>query len=298
MNKISNEENEDYDFQEEESLLKKLKSYLGFSSDHSIYHKLLEIIQDYNHTNKNNIKNEDIQELHLLKNVLLLRNKKAKDIMIPRANIVAINISSTLKEIIEILKINGLSRIPVYKDNLDEIVGFIHAKDLINNSLTNTNNFSVEKLLRQVIFISPFMYAIDILYELKSKICHMAMVVDEFGGICGIITMEDIFEEIVGDITDEYDIISASQQVNILNNNSLECDAKIDLSVLEATIGNFLTPKERKENNTLAGLIIFLLGRIPSKSEIIKHSSGVEFEIISSDSIKINKIIVHHKVTK
>ena len=101
-----------------------------------------------------------------------------------------------------------------------------------------------------------------------------------------------------GDITDEYDIISASQKVNILNNNSLECDAKIDLSVLEATIGNFLTPKERKENNTLAGLIIFLLGRIPSKSEIIKHSSGVEFEIISSDSIKINKIIVHHKVTK
>lgn len=276
-------------------MIKKIKSYLSWHSaffnkkkvENFTYEKLLELIVAYDDSNSQN----SITEQYLFKNIILLRGKQVQDIMIPRTDMVAIGDDASLEEILNLMNKSGYSRLPVYNDNLDNVIGFIHIKDLIP-IIGKDHNLVVNSILRQVIFISPYMNLLNLLYEMKIKRIHMAIVVDEFGGIDGLITIEDVMEEIVGDITDEHDKIP-NQMIYFLSNNTIEVDARMSLNDLEEKLDLKFSEDEKEEANTLSGLLISLLGYIPVKNEVIKHSSGLEFKILSVGPLKINKVAIY-----
>ncbi len=277
-------------------IIKKIKSYLSWNTiffnknkmqDYT-YEKLLDLIISYDKNDNSN----SITERYLFRNIISLRNKQVQDIMIPRVDIVAIENCLHIDNILQIMYKSGYSRLPVYKDNLDNVVGFVHIKDLIP-TLSKKSDLEIDSVLRQVIFISPYMNLFNLLYEMKIKRIHMAIVVDEFGGIDGLITIEDVMEEIVGDITDEHDKIP-TQMIYFLPNNLIEVDAKIFLEELEEVLHIKFSEEEKEESNTLSGLLITLLGYIPSKNELIKHENlGLEFKILSVGPLKINKVCIY-----
>ncbi len=248
---------------------------------------LLSTIKHYRDAS-NNI--NDISEYYLFSNIIALRGKKAKDVMIPRADILALSISSKLDYVIKESQNKGYSRLPIYKDNLDNVIGFLHVKDLIP-IIANNSPFEIKDIIRPIIFVSPYMKILDLLYEMKTKKLQLAIVVDEFGGVDGLVTMEDVMEEIVGEITDEHDK-NIAFIINKISNFKIEIDARISIEDLEKSIGSFATTEEKEEFETLGGLVAFIAGYIPSVNEIITHSSGVEFLIKSADALKVKKIIV------
>ncbi|MFL1780593.1 Hemolysin family protein [Candidatus Hepatincolaceae symbiont of Richtersius coronifer] len=252
------------------------------------YDKLVNLIKDYD----KNSETHNISEHSLISNVIFLRDKRAQDIAMPRIDIVAVRDDIDIQEILNVIQKSGHSRLPVFKDNLDNVTGFIHVKDLIP-ILNKQGPLVIDTILRQIIFISPYMNLLDLLYEMKTRRIHMALVVDEFGGVDGLITMEDVMEEIVGDITDEYDKVPLNMIESILP-GVLEADARIELDELEKQTGSFVSTEEKEEFNTVAGLIVSLAGYIPSKNELILHPSGVEFKILSADPVKVNKVCVYY----
>jgi CBS domain containing-hemolysin-like protein len=280
-------------------LVKKFKDYLKsyiswnniFFNKNNIqdytYEKLLELILLYDKYKNNN----SISEHYLFKNIITLRDKQVQDIMIPRVDIVAIEENWELDEILQLMTSSGYSRLPVYEDNLDNLLGFLHIKDLIP-IIKKKGVLNIKNILRQVIFISPYMKLFDLLYEMKVKRVHMAIVVDEFGGIDGLITIEDVMEEIVGDITDEHDKIPHEMLVP-MPNSTIEADARVSLEEVEQVLGNIFSKEEKEECNTLSGLLVFLVGYIPSKNEVIRHKSGIEFKVLSVDPLKINKVCIY-----
>ncbi|MCL2567023.1 MAG: hemolysin family protein [Alphaproteobacteria bacterium] len=252
------------------------------------YEKLLEMFSLY-YTKDGN----DVSENYFIKNIIDFRDKRAQDIMIPRIDIIAAPVESEVEDIIKIMSKSGFSRIPIYEDNLDNTIGFIHVKDLLP-SLRKKHQAKLPNMVRGVLFISPYMKLLDLLYEMKLKGVHMAMVVDEFGGVDGLITFEDILEEIIGGIRDEYNKAPAPKIIEI-ESGILEADGRVNIHDLEEYTGRFSTQEENEESNTISGLIVALVGYVPSKSEIIIHPSGIEFKIISVDPLKINKVMVDYR---
>ncbi len=252
------------------------------------YQKLLELLVHHD-----NIQNNNISETYLVRNILSLRNKSVQDIMIPRVDVVAFEENSPMDDILQHMDKSGYSRFPVYKDNLDNVTGFIHVKDIIP-ILEKKNIVNLSSILRSVLFISPYMKLLDLLYDMKIKRIHMAMVVDEFGGVDGLITFEDVMEEIVGDIRDEYDK-APTDLIKIESVWSLEADGRINIDDLEEYTGKFTSDEEKEESNTLSGLIVSLIGYIPAKNELIQHPSGIDFKIIAVDPLKINKVMVNYE---
>lgn len=232
-------------------------------------------------------------ELYILNNVAKMREEAAEDILIPRVDIIAVEKDINLDELLKVFTKYGYSRLPVYNETLDDTLGFVHVKDLIN-VLKKGSELNIASILRPVLFVSPYIKIVDLLFEMIAKRNHIAMVVDEFGGIDGLITIEDIIEEIVGDITDEHDKFS-KKMILINKAGYLEADARLSVAELEEIVGKFLTQEEKDEVDTVGGLITFLSGRVGHKNEIIKHPSGIEFEILAADPLKVIKIGVHYK---
>lgn len=253
--------------------------------DHYRYERLLEVLSL--HSTKGV---EDISENYFINNIISFRNKRAQDIMIPRIDIVTIEDESNLDDLLKVMSKSGFSRIPVFKDTLDSVIGFVHIKDLIP-FIKKRAEINLPNIVRNVLFISPYMNLFDLLYEMKLKRAHMAMVVDEFGGVDGLITFEDLLEEIVGDIRDEYDVAPIAS-INTKEPGIIEVDGRVDIDDLEKQTGIFSSFEEKEESNTISGLIVSLVGYIPAKNEIISHPSGVEFTILSVDPLKINKVLV------
>lgn len=250
--------------------------------------ELLDIVHSKPHDGSNS------PELYILNNIVNIKDQKAIDILTPRVDIIAIDQDIDLDELTNLFIKHGFSRLPVYGESLDDILGFLHVKDLIQ-IFKKGNGFNIDKILRPVLFVSPYIRILDLLFEMIAKRSHMAMVVDEFGGIDGLITIEDIIEEIVGDIHDEHDKFS-QKQITLIKDGYLEADARLALKELEQSIGDFLQDEEKEEVETLGGLIYYLAGRVPTKSEIIIHPSGVEFEILAGDPIKVTKIGVRYNL--
>ncbi len=253
--------------------------------DNYRYEKLLEVLPLIYTKDES-----DVSERYFISNILSSRNKRVQDIMTPRVDILAIEEKSSVEDLLKIMNKGGFSRIPIFKENLDNVVGFIHIKDLIP-SIKKRTDISLPNIVRSVLFISPYMKLFDLLYEMKLKRVHMAMVVDEFGGVDGLITFEDILEEIVGDIRDEYDKAPIAR-IKAKEIGVIEVDGRVDIDDLEQYTGSFSTEEEKEESNTISGLIVSLVGYIPSKNEIISHPSGIEFTILSVDPLKINKVMV------
>jgi len=228
-------------------------------------------------------------ERGLLRNILRLRDLSARDVMVPRADIVAVAEDTEADALIAQLGSHGHSRLPVYRETLDDIVGFIHIKDLLN-ARAGGRPFELKKLLRQILFVAPSMRVLDLLLQMRLSRQHLALVVDEFGGIDGLITIEDLVEQIVGEIEDEHDIAEGPKLIP-RPDGTLVADARATIREFEERVGPVLTEQERAAYiDTLGGLVVSLAGRVPSRGELVTHPSGIAFEVIDADPRRIRRL--------
>jgi len=233
----------------------------------------------------------DAQERALLGNVLRLRGITAYDVMVPRADIMAIPESHSLAETIALIQTEGHSRYPIYRDGLDDIVGMVHIKDVFA-AIGKEADFSLAAILRRPLFVVPSIPVLDLLLQMRQARVHMALVVDEYGGIDGLITIEDLVETIVGDISDEHDEIKA-QQITERPDGALDLDARTPIAAFEEKLGTILTDEERAADiDTVGGLVFTLAGRVPARGELVSHPSGLEFRILEADPRRIRRLRV------
>jgi len=245
-------------------------------------------------------------ERTILKNVLDLAEKRVEDVMIPRADIEAIETSETLGVLVTRFRQVGHSRMPVYTDSLDNITGFIHVKDALRRitepvtdpeatvpvKLVSTPLRSrLEKLdlVRQVLFVPPLMPVGDLLQQMQLKRVHMAVVIDEYGGTDGLVTIEDLLEAVVGEIEDEHDDDVAL--VRKVNSNVFIASARAELEEVQEVIGPDFDPgSHADEVETLGGLVFELAGHVPAKGEHVNGIKGFEFEILQADSRQVKRV--------
>jgi CBS domain containing-hemolysin-like protein len=185
----------------------------------------------------------------------------------------------------------GHSRVPVYRETLDNVIGFVHVKDLLGPA-TERRTIKLSLMLRKVLFVAPSVPILDLLVQMRQARTHIAMVVDEFGGIDGLVTIEDLIEEIVGEIEDEHDVADGPRLAERAD-GTLIADARTPIEVLEERQGIQLRSNgEQEEVDTLGGLVSGLAGRVPKRGEIIAHPSGIEFEVLDADPRKIKRLRV------
>ncbi|WP_426956049.1 hemolysin family protein [Muricoccus radiodurans] len=233
----------------------------------------------------------DPQERTILGNVLRLRDKTAVDVMIPRADIVAMPANLSLEEAIRLIQREGHSRFPVYRENLDDILGMVHIKDVFA-AVGTDGPFDIQAILRRLLFVVPQVPVLDLLLQMRESRTHMALVVDEYGGIDGLVTIEDLVETIVGDISDEHDE-DAPPQITERPDGTLDLDARMPVAAFEARLGEVLTAEERTQDiDTVGGLVFTLAGRVPARGELISHPSGLEFRVLDSDPRRIRRLRV------
>lgn len=224
----------------------------------------------------------------LLQNILHLRDVTAYDVMVPRADITAVEISTPQADLIRLMTGEAHSRLPVYRESLDDVRGVVHIKDVLAQTL-KTEPFDLANMLRKVLFVSPSMRVLDLLLEMRLTRVHMAMVVDEYGGIDGLVTIEDMIEAIVGDIQDEHD----AEEPGMIErpDGSWLADARTDIAHFEDKVGAVLTEEEREADiDTLGGLVVFLAGRVPTRGEIVRHSSGLQIEVVDGDPRRVKRL--------
>lgn len=231
----------------------------------------------------------------LLANILKLRDKTVRDVMVPRVDIISIAADTPLDEVVRLIQAEAHSRYPIYRESLDDVIGMIHIKDVLAYWGT-AKKFNLRDILRRVVFVAPTMPVLDMLLDMRRQRTHMALVVDEFGGTDGLLTIEDLVEEIVGEIEDEHDVAQPPTLAR-RNDGTLDVNGRTTVELLEKEIGNVLSDDERREIDTVGGLIFSLLGRIPERGEVVSHPSGVEFEILDVDPRRIRRLRVRPPVT-
>jgi len=225
-------------------------------------------------------------ENELLKNLAGLRGITASDVMVPRIDIVSVAMSDDFNEIVKQLIKTNHSRVPVRNESLDDIVGILHIKDVLANLFLKEKQ-DITNLLKKPIFVSPSISLLDLLYEMRVKRRHLALVVDEYGGIDGLVTIEDLVEELVGEIEDEHDL-SSECRLEKVKDGSIIVEARITIDLLEGFISSIRKEDLNDEIDTLGGFIISISGRVPVKGEVIRYSpSGLKFEILEADPRKV-----------
>lgn len=224
----------------------------------------------------------------LIVNILKLHELTAEDVMVPRAEISAAPIETDLKSMAQLMAREAHSRLPVYRETLDEVVGFIHIKDLLGT--VDRDDVAVKDLVREILFAAPSIRVLDLLLEMRAARTHMAIVVDEYGGVDGLVTIEDLVEEIVGEIDDEHD--DDGPALTPRSDGSVLVDARARIEELETLIGPFADDEERDEIDTLGGVVFKLIDRVPRRNEVIAHPSGIEFEIVDADPRQIKRMCV------
>jgi CBS domain containing-hemolysin-like protein len=237
------------------------------------------------------------EERILLLNILKLRGRTADDVMVPRADIVSAPADVTLQALVKLLVEEGHSRLPVYRETLDDVIGMVHMKDVLVQLAEGRQPFDITRMLREVLFVAPSARLLDLLLEMRLKRVHMALVVDEFGGIDGLLTIEDVVEEIVGEIEDEHDVVEQPKVVQRPDGTVL-ADARATIEEFEERVGPVLSEAEREEDiDTLGGLVFSLAGRIPKRGEVVQHPSGLSFEVMDADSRRIKRLKVKNLPT-
>ncbi|MBI4961944.1 MAG: HlyC/CorC family transporter [Desulfomonile tiedjei] len=260
------------------NLVRWLKSKIGLERTP------LEIQQVLDESEERGLIDED--EGEMIEGIVELKQTFAREIMIPRINIVAAPKNSTREEILNTIIESGHSRIPVYEENLDHIVGILYAKDLLPLWLNGEKEFTIEEILKEPYFVPETKRINDLLNELRTKKSHLAVIVDEYGGTAGIVTIEDIIEEIIGEIRDEHDF--EEEPFVAQEDGSVLVDAKVNIYDFEEKFGVTI-PKEGYD--TLGGFIIHFLGRVPKKGEEMDYE-GLVMRIHSGDQKRITRILV------
>jgi putative hemolysin len=220
----------------------------------------------------------------MMSRILELGDLQAKDVMVPRTSIVALDIAWPIEKILDIVIEEGYTRMPVYKGNIDNIVGIIYTKDMLG-MIKNRGLIVFQDLIRIPYFVPETKYVDDLLKEFKKGKIHIAIVVDEFGGTAGLITLEDILEEIVGDIKDEYDI--EEKEIEQIDGKTYIVKGKIEIEKINSQIGIDIPIEE--DVNTIGGAIMAIAGKVPKSGEIIKLGN-IQFTILKSDEKRIEKI--------
>ncbi|MDA3900779.1 MAG: hemolysin family protein [Spirochaetes bacterium] len=233
--------------------------------------------------------NSDLEESkkQMIHGIMKLSELCAREIMIPRVDIVSIKHNTSLKEIITIASDAGHSRIPVYNSTIDEITGILYVKNLLTYILDKRRKFDIKKELHKPFFIPETMPLDELLVDFKKKRQHLAVVVDEYGGVAGLVTMEDILEEIVGDINDEFDEHEAPECIK-LSKGVFDVDSRMSITDLNSELGTSL-PTE--EFDTIGGLVFDLFGKIPEKNDTIEFDS-MKFEVKEIEGTRINRITI------
>jgi magnesium and cobalt transporter len=231
----------------------------------------------------------DRHERLLIQNILRLRETTADDVMIPRADIVAIRADLTLEQTIEQIRSDGHSRLPVYREQLDDIIGMVHVKDVFA-CVGRAEAFSLEAIMRKPLMVAPRIRVLDLMLQMRQQRVHMALVVDEYGGIDGLVTIEDLVETITGEIDDEHDD-EATPMVTERPDGALDLNARLPVEEFEKRMGPILSEDERDADiDTVGGLVFTLAGRVPAKGEVISHPSGLEFRILDADARRIRRL--------
>jgi len=241
-----------------------------------------------NEENKSDIENlNDNNEKNLIKNILQLNEKSVEDIMIPRSEIIAVNYDQSYGEILDVIKEESHSRMPVYKTNIDNVVGFFHIKDFIKKS---HSNFDLSQILREVLYVAPKSPILELLKTMRSSRIHIGLVVDGVGGVDGLVTIEDLVEEIVGDIEDEHDAEDQDDLILEKSKNSITVDSSYRIEDLENFFNIKISRNDEDEIFTVGGLVYSKINRIPKSSEIIQADDNLTIKIIKSNNRKIETV--------
>ena len=241
-------------------------------------------------------KNENFVDLNRETNneVGNLLRLSVEDVSIPKADIVAVHDSITKDELFDTFKNTALTRLPVYENTLDNPLGFVHFKDFIlkSNSNDDVSPFLVKNILRNLLFVPPSMSLGVLLSKMQAERTHMALVIDEYGGVDGLVTIEDLIEQVVGDIEDEHD--EANQKDWLLEKpGQYLATAKTSLREFKDETGLDLTNEasiDAEEIDTFGGLVFMLAGRVPVRGEVVPHPHGMEFEIVEADPRRVKKL--------
>jgi hemolysin (HlyC) family protein len=233
----------------------------------------------------------DRQERALIANVLRLRGITVDDVMVPRADIVAMPSTIRFEDALALVRRENHSRLPVYGEQLDDVLGMVHIKDLLAFS-GDPDSFRLQSILRQPLMIAPQMPVLDLLLQMRQRRIHLALVIDEYGGIDGLVTIEDLVETIVGDISDEHDEPAVVMLVE-RHDGTFDVDARLEIDEFEARLGPVLTDEERQSDiDTVGGLVFMLAGHVPTRGEVLTHKSGIEFRVLDADARHIRKVRV------
>ena len=232
---------------------------------------------------------DDNNEKSLIKNILALSEKSVEDVMVPRGEIISVEKNQTYNEILSLIKNESHSRMPVFENNLDNAIGFFHIKDFIK---FNENNFKIESILRDVLFVAPQSPILNLLRRMRLSSIHMGLVVDEFGGVDGLVTIEDLVEEIVGEIEDEHDAEDLEELIITKNNNFIIVDAAYRVEDLEKYFQIKSINESDSEIETLGGLIFSKINRIPKNNEVFDINDMLKIKIIKASERKIHTIEV------
>jgi CBS domain containing-hemolysin-like protein len=232
------------------------------------------------------------EERSLVFNILKMRRRTAADIMVPRADIFAIDIDTPIGTAVRRMAEEAHSRVPVFRETLDDVLGMVHVKDILA-SITRGGEGPLTDLVRKVLIVAPSVPVLALLLQMRQTRHHMAMVVDEFGGIDGLVTIEDILEEIVGEIEDEFDEDDEPRLLARPDGTYL-ADARLPVERFEKAVGRVLNEDERDEHDTLGGLAFSLAGRVPARGEVLRHASGMEFEIVDADPRRIRRLRIRN----
>lgn len=231
-------------------------------------------------------------ERTLITNVLKMRDLTVAEIMIPRAEIVAIDINTPQEELFALLAQKQYSRIPVYRETLDDVLGSIHIKDILS-TLAQGQRLDIAAMVRDLPIVSPAMRVIDLILFMRSRRKHMVLVVDEYGGIDGMATIGDVVESLVGEIEDEYEQDDDPELI-VNRDGSILADARYDIDDFQEQYGALLSDEQLDDVDTIGGMIFALIGRIPAQGEIIAHESGVTFEILDADPRRVNRVMIRN----
>ena len=235
--------------------------------------------------NNNENELEDNNEKSLIKNILNLDNTSVEDVMVPRAEIISIENNLSMAQILSIIKNESHSRMPVYDNNLDNVLGFLHVKDLIKNF--DNNDFDLKSVIRDILYVAPKSPILDLLKRMRSSRIHMALVVDEFGGVDGLVTIEDLVEEIVGEIEDEHDGEDEEELLKIINENTILVDASYRVEDLKNYFDLKIDLNEDDEIESVGGLLFFIANKVPKNNQVYIFKDILQFKVIKASARRI-----------
>lgn len=288
------------------------ESSLRESLDDAINEVISEVIEERG----SSVEDLRAEERLMFQNIIKFGAVRVEAVMVPRADIVGVELDTPLHELVGIFHAAAHSRLPVYRETLDEPIGMVHIKDVLGwiadadkadiagrgdtpktpkgqppkNGNGNGDAFTLTRIKRDVLYVPPSMPIIDLLIRMQATHIHMALVVDEYGGTDGLVTIEDLMEQIVGEIEDEHDIES-SPILTPRARGGIDADARVPIEELEKLIGRDLSLMEKEEDiDTLGGLVFSLAGRVPERGELIAHPQAVDFEVVDADPRRIKKL--------